>query len=128
MTPRDVARAYGAGRVAIGVVALVAPRAVGRAWLGAAGATPAAGVAIRALGIRDVVLGAMALHTLDHPEVAPRWQRTCAAVDAVDCAATAVARSALPPAGSALVMAIAAGGAATGAWLGAALSRPAPSA
>jgi hypothetical protein len=85
-------------------------------------------VALRALGVRDVVLGAMALHTLDHPEVAPRWQRTCAAVDAVDCAATLAARSALPPVGSALVAAIAAGGAATGAWLGAALSRPAPSA
>jgi hypothetical protein len=128
MSPRDVARAYGAGRVAIGAVALVAPRVVGRVWLGAAGATPAGGVAMRALGVRDLVLGAIALHTLDHPEVAPRWQRTCAAVDAVDCAATVVARGALPPVGSALVMALAGGGAATGAWLGAALSRPAPSA
>ena len=128
MSSRDVARAYAAGRVAIGVVALLAPRAVGRVWLGGPGATPAAGVAMRALGVRDLVLGAMSLHTLDHPEVAPRWQRTCAAVDAVDCAATALARPSLPPAGSALVMAMAAGGAATGAWLGSALSRPAPSA
>jgi hypothetical protein len=128
MQPRDVARAYAAGRVAIGVVALVAPRPIGRVWLGAAGATPAAGVVMRALGIRDLVLGAMALHTLDHPEVAPRWQRTCAAVDAVDFAATAAARSALPPVGSAFVMAMAGAGAATGAWLGGALSRPAPSA
>jgi hypothetical protein len=126
MQPRDVARAYAAGRVAIGVVALLAPRKIGRVWLGAPGATPAGGVAMRALGIRDLVLGGIALHTLDHPEVAPRWQRTCAAVDAVDFAATAVARDALPPAGSAFVMAMAAGGAATGAWLGAALSPPAP--
>jgi hypothetical protein len=127
MKPRDVALAYAAGRVAIGVAALIVPRAIGRVWLGAAGATPAGGVAMRALGARDLVLGAIALHTLDHPEVAPRWQSTCAAVDAVDCAATAIARRSLPPVGSALVMAMAAGGAATGAWLGAALSRPAPS-
>jgi hypothetical protein len=126
MAPRDVARAYAAGRVAIGVVALVAPRIVGRAWLGAPGGTPGGGAVIRALGVRDLVLGGIALHTVDHPEVAPRWQRTCAAVDAVDFAATAVARGALPPAGSAIVMAMAAGGAATGAWLGGALSRPAP--
>jgi hypothetical protein len=126
MEPRDVARVYAAGRVAIGAVALLAPRAVGRAWLGAAGATPAGGVAMRALGVRDLVLGGIALHTLDHPDVAPRWQRTCAAVDAVDFAATAAARSALPPVGSALVMAMAAGGAAMGAWLGGALSPPAP--
>jgi hypothetical protein len=126
MEPRDVARVYAAGRVAIGAVALLAPRAVGRAWLGAAGATPAGGVAMRALGVRDLVLGGIALHTVDHPEVAPRWQRTCAAVDAVDFAATAAARRSLPPVGSALVMAMAAGGAATGAWLGGALSRPAP--
>jgi hypothetical protein len=125
MTPRDVARAYGAGRVAIGAVALLAPRTIGRVWLGAAADTPAGGVAMRALGVRDVVLGAIALHTLDNPEVGPRWQRTCAAVDAVDCAATAAARDALPSVGSALVTAIAAAGAATGAWLGANLRPPA---
>jgi hypothetical protein len=127
MQPRDVARAYAAGRVAIGVVALLAPRLIGRVWLGAAGGTPAGGVAMRALGVRDLVLGGIALHTVDHPDVAPRWQRTCAAVDAVDFAATAATRDALPSAGSAFVMAMAAGGAATGAWLGGALSRPAPS-
>jgi hypothetical protein len=126
MQPRDVARAYAAGRVAIGMVALLAPRPAGRVWLGAPGATRAGGAVMRALGVRDVVLGAIALHTLDHPEIAPRWQRTCAAVDAVDFAATAVARDELPPVGSALVMAMAGAGAATGAWLGAALSPPAP--
>jgi hypothetical protein len=82
-------------------------------------------VALRALGAREVILGGMSLHTLDHPQVAPRWQRTCAAVDAVDFVATAVARPALPPAGSALVMAMAAGGAAVGAALGSALGREA---
>jgi hypothetical protein len=126
MQPRDVARVYGAGRVAVGAALVLAPRTLGRVWLGRPADTPAGAVAMRALGLRDAVLGAMALHTLDHPEVAPRWQRTCAAVDAVDLAATAAARSALPPVGWALVMGLAAAGAAVGGWLGGALSRPAP--
>jgi hypothetical protein len=124
--PRDAARVYGAGRVAIGAALVVAPRLLGRIWLGAPAATPAGAVAMRALGARDVVLGGIAVHTLDHPDVAPRWQRTCAAVDAVDLAATVAARRSLPSLGSALVIGIAAAGAVTGAWLGGALSRPAP--
>jgi hypothetical protein len=126
MSPRDAARAYSAGRVAVGAAMLLAPRLVGRVWLGRAGTTPGGAVALRALAAREVVLGGIALHTVDHPDVAPRWQRTCAAVDAVDLAATAAARRSLPPVGAAFVMALAAGGAATGAWLGEALSRPAP--
>jgi hypothetical protein len=126
MQPRDAARAYGAGRVALGAAMLLAPRLIGRVWLGAPADTPAGATVVRALAAREVVLGGMALHTVDHPEVAPRWQRACAALDAVDLAATAAARPSLPPVGSALVMAMAAGGAATGAWLGQALSRPAP--
>jgi hypothetical protein len=126
MQPRDAARAYGAGRVALGAAMLLAPRVFGRLWLGRPADTPSGAVALRALAAREVILGGIALHTVDHPEVGPRWQRTCAAVDAVDLAATAAARRSLPPVGSALVMAMAAGGAATGAWLGQALSRPAP--
>jgi hypothetical protein len=118
MERRDVARAYSAGRAALGVALLIAPRVFGRVWLGRPGTGPAGSVAMRALGARDLVMGAIALHTLDHPEVAPRWQRTCAVVDAVDLAATAAARRDLPRAGSALVMAIAAAGAGVGAWLG----------
>src|SRR4051794_41826902 len=128
MDPRDVARVYGAGRVAVGAALLVAPRRLGRVWLGRPADTPAGAVAMRALGLRDAVLGAMALHTVDHPEVAARWQRTCAAVDAVDLAATAAARAALPRVGSALVMAMAAGGAAGGARPGGRPRRPAPEA
>src|SRR3954463_11154771 len=126
MDPRDVARVYGAGRVAVGAALLLAPRRLARFWLGGPADTPAGAVAMRALGLRDAVLGAMGLHTVDHPEVAPRWQRTCAVVDAVDLTATAAARAAPPPVGSAPVMAMAASGAAVGSWLGSALSRPAP--
>jgi hypothetical protein len=125
MQPRDVASAYGAGRVAVGAALLLAPRPLGRIWLGRSAGTPGGAVALRALGARDLVLGAIALHTLDAPQIAPRWQYTCAAVDAVDLLATAAARPGLPRTGSALVMAIAAAGAATGAALGATLRPPA---
>jgi hypothetical protein len=125
MEARTVARLYGAGRVGLGATLLIAPRPLGLFWLGRAGGSPAGSVALRALGARDLVLGAISLHTLDHPEVAPRWQRACAAVDAVDLVATAAVRPALPPVGSALVMAMAAAGAAVGAALGSALGRDA---
>jgi hypothetical protein len=125
MDARTAARLYGAGRVALGASLLIAPRPLGRVWLGRAGGSPAGAVVLRALGARDLVLGGIAMHTIDHPEVAPRWQRTCAAVDAVDLVATAAARPALPPVGSALVMAMAAAGAAAGAALASALGRQA---
>ncbi len=66
---------------------------------------------MRCIGVRDVVLGMIALHTVDHPEVGPRWQATCAVVDLVDLAATGAAAGDLPRAG-ALGTAVVAGGAA----------------
>ncbi len=125
MTPRDVARGYGAGRAALGAALLVAPRSLGRIWLGDTGASPAGAVALRALGVRDVVMGMIAVHTAGHPEVGPRWQRACALADGVDLAATLAARrgGALPRAGSLLVAAIAVAGTATGVATGAALAR-----
>jgi hypothetical protein len=121
VTARAVARAYGAGRVALGAGLLVAPGLLGRPWLGRTASQPAGQVALRALGARDLIMGGIALHTVDHPEVGPRWQRTCAAADAVDALATLLARGSLPPVGSALVAALATAGAATGVGAGRAL-------
>jgi hypothetical protein len=125
MDARSVARLYGAGRVALGAGLLIAPRPLGRVWLGRAGGSPAGSVALRALGAREVVLGGISLHTLDRPEVAARWQGACAVVDAVDLVATAAVRPQLPRVGSALVMAMAGAGAAVGAALAHALGREA---
>ena len=88
--------------------------AAGRIVLGAALA--------RALGVRDVLLGAMVLHTVDHPEVAPRWLAATAACDAVDFAAGAAVRSELPRVRGALGMAVAGGAAVAGAGLSRALA------
>lgn len=114
MSPRTVARAIGAGRVAFGVAMLVAPRAVGRAWVGDDGDRPGASALVRALGVRDLVLGLLALHTLDHPQVGPRYQRTLAVCDAVDLLATLAVRDHLPPAAVAGTAAVAGGAVAGG--------------
>ncbi len=99
MKPSDTARTIALGRVAAGVAFIVAPKLAAR-WLGRDVVESGGGqVAVRALGIRDLILGAITLHTISHPEVAPRWVATCAAADAVDAFATIAARDKLPAKG-----------------------------
>jgi len=78
---------------------------------------------VRSIGVRDMVLGMIALHTLDHPEVGPRWQATCAIVDTVDLLATGAARNDLPAAGVAGTAAVAGGAAAAGFYFARALKQ-----
>ena len=96
MGARDLARVFAAGRIAIGAGLLLAPRLTLGMWIGRPAADGATAPVARALGVREVVLGAMALHTLDRPQVAARWLRALAACDAVDLAATVAARRSLP--------------------------------
>ncbi len=90
------AQALAVGRVAIGAALLLAPKAAGRPWIGDAAAQDSTQVVTRGLGARDMVMGLIALHTAAHPQVGPRWQRTLAGCDAVDLAATLLARRSLP--------------------------------
>ncbi|MCZ4492879.1 MAG: hypothetical protein QOH30_340 [Baekduia sp.] len=120
MDARTVARLYAVGRAGLGAALLVAPSRLGRPWIGAVADQPGGQVALRGLGIRDLLLGGIALHVADRPGVGPRTMMTCAIADAVDAGATLAARRHLPP-GAAGVVALAAGGAATGFWLRAAL-------
>jgi hypothetical protein len=111
--PRQTARAFAAGRVAFGLGLLFAPKLVASGWVGEYAERPAVQALARSIGVRDLVMGLIALHTVDHPEIGPRWQATCAAVDTVDLLATVAARSDLPAAGVAGT-ALVAGGAAVG--------------
>jgi hypothetical protein len=88
---RDAARAIAFGRIAFGLGALVAPRLATGLWVGPEAGAPGTTVLARALGARDVLLGFMALHTLDRADVAARWQRSLAACDAVDGLSTLAA-------------------------------------
>jgi hypothetical protein len=116
MSPRDLARVMAAGRITIGAGLLAAPRLSLGMWLGREAATPSIAPVGRALGVREVMLGAMALHTLDRPQVARRWLRTLAACDGVDLVATLAAGRALPPYGRALIVAMASAGTAGQLW------------
>ena len=58
------------------------------AWIGADADAQGTKVAARALGIRDLVLGAGVLATADDPRRRRSWLLAAAASDAVDCAAS----------------------------------------
>lgn len=122
MTPRDAARALAAGRIAIGAACVVAPRLTGATWIGDDARRSGTTVFARALGARDVLLGFMVLHTVDHPDVAPRWLSATAACDAVDFTAAAAVRDELPRARGTFGMALAGGAAVAGLALSRALA------
>jgi hypothetical protein len=117
VTPRDAARALAYGRIAIGAACVIAPRFAGSVWIGEDARRPGTTVFARALGARDVLLGAMILHTVDRPDVGPRWLSATAACDAVDFTAAAAVRDELPGARGAAGMALAGGAAIAGAAL-----------
>jgi hypothetical protein len=105
------ARANGYGRIALGLGLIAAPEPSAQMWLGDDSARPGVRVLARMLGIRDVVLGFLTVHTAGRPGVGPRMLATVALVDAVDAAAVAAARDRLPSAGAAGVIALGAGSA-----------------
>lgn len=118
MNPKQAARVLAGARVAAGAALVLAPGLAASRWVGdELIARPAVRALMRSIGVRDVVMGMIALHTVSHPEVGPRWQATCAAVDLVDALATAGAAGDLPSSGVIGVVAVAGGAAAAGAYL-----------
>jgi hypothetical protein len=118
-----MARVLAGGRIAFGAVLLLAPRLVAPRWVGELAERPAVLALARSIGIRDLVMGAIALHTIDHPDVGPRWQATCAVVDTTDVVATVAARGDLPAAGVLNTTLIAGGAAAAGLYCSRALKQ-----
>ncbi|MDO9408423.1 hypothetical protein [Patulibacter sp.] len=114
ITPVNVARALGLGRVAVGLAILAVPAKVGESWLGADGTTPGAQVALRGLGIRDVLVGMAQAHTASDPERGYRWARTASLGDAVDLVATLAAAKHLPRSGVLTIGVVATGAAVSG--------------
>jgi hypothetical protein len=116
VNPRQSAQVVAIGRVVLGAGLVLAPARVGSRWLGDLAGRPAVQSVMRGLGVRDLVIGMIALHTLDTPEVGPRWQRTCAVVDAVDALAALLAARDLPFGGAAGVALLGGAAAAAGFW------------
>jgi hypothetical protein len=121
VSARDAARAIAAGRIVVGAGLMCAPALAGRGWIGDDAGRPGAQVFCRALGERDLILGALTLHVADRPGIGPRTVATCAVADAVDFAATLAVRDQLPASAAAGAMAVAGGSAVAGLALAAAL-------
>jgi hypothetical protein len=115
---RRAALLMSAGRAALGLAVLTAPRAVTSRWLGEENARlPVVGDLAISLGARDLALGLAGVLALDDRRLGPRVIAACAAVDAADVVGTLIARSSLPAAGVAGTVALAGGAAAFGAVL-----------
>lgn len=85
---RTAAQILAAGRVAVGLALIAVPERVGAGWIGPEAAGAGTQAFARALGVRDVALGAGALMALRQGDPAKRWLGWGAAADAVDFGAT----------------------------------------
>ena len=119
MEARDLAVGLAGGRIAIGVVSLVAPGLVGRAMMRADGDSGGTRLVLRAVGARDLALGLGVLAALDRDAPVRRWLRASAVVDGLDAAGSLLARHRLRP----TVFPAAAGAATAGALLSGWLAR-----
>ncbi|MFN8051743.1 MAG: hypothetical protein U0Q22_09920 [Acidimicrobiales bacterium] len=91
-----IARLVAAGRVLFGIACLAVPRQILRQW--GKDAPPAMLWWIRAFGVRDAVLGAGALVTLNGDEPDTSWVMAGAIADTGDAIVAAVFREELGPA------------------------------
>jgi len=117
MERRDLAVSLARGRIAIGVVSLLAPGLVGRTITGRGGSEGGTRLFVRMVGARDLGLGLGLLVALDHGAPVRGWLEASAVVDGLDAAACLLAHhhiraSVLPGAGG-----LATAGALLSAWL-----------
>jgi len=88
MTRPKIVIAYSALRIAYALGLLAAPAKVARPWLGDDADRPAAEVALRGLGMRDLALATGALTAAATGAPTRWWLAACAAGDAADLTAT----------------------------------------
>lgn len=88
MDYRQLVRMLATGRVAVGGALTLFPGFAGSLWIGPAAKDPAVKVIIRAMGIRDLALGAGLLKALSSGEPTRSWALLGGTSDVVDAAAT----------------------------------------
>ncbi len=102
-SPRALSTVVATGRAGIGAAMLVAPARFGRPWLGAPAETGGGAVAVRALGARDLALGALTAASLagrlGSPATAATLVAAAGSCDLVDGVALLAARREIPAAG-----------------------------
>jgi hypothetical protein len=126
VTERDVARAIGVARIALGTSYVLGPRLALRVWPGVSpgggdGDAALARLLARSTGGRDIALGLGALLALSHDAPVRGWIEAGMLADAADAAAIVLAFRHLPRAKALLMLVAAAGTAAAGRRLAASL-------
>lgn len=116
-TARRLTAAWGALRIGLGTTALLVPRPASAVWVGPAPPEPGRAVLGRALGGRDIVLGAGTVADAMTGRSAVTWIVASGGADAVDAAATLASWRRLPRWGRVLVLLASAGSTATAAVL-----------
>jgi hypothetical protein len=117
MEARDLAVGVAGGRIAIGVVSLLAPGLVGRAMIGPAGNAGGTRLFLRVVGARDLGLGLGVLVALDRDAPVRGWLAASAVVDGIDAAACLLARDHIRTSVFPGAVGLAAAGALLSAWL-----------
>ena len=118
MEPRSIARIIALGRIGFGAVLVAQPERIARRWIGPEGDRPGARTLATAVGVRDLGLGGGVLVGLSGGGARP-WVAASALADLGDLVGTLRSREHLPASSVALLVALAGGSAAVGAWLSA---------
>lgn len=108
---RELATLLSGTRFALGAVLFLMPSKTAKAWSSQGAETPAAVVASRGMGARDMALGLGALLALGNDKPARGWIEAAAFSDLLDAISTAMSFKRLPR-GRAFLMGATAGGAA----------------
>jgi hypothetical protein len=117
MEVRDLAVGLAVGRIAIGVVSLLAPGVVGRAMMSPHADSGGTRFFLRVIGARDLALGIGVLAALDRNAPVHGWLRASAVVDGLDAAGSLLARHHLRPTVFPATAGAATGGALFSGWL-----------
>jgi hypothetical protein len=117
MEARDLAVRLAGGRIAIGVVSLLAPGLVGRTMTGPDGAMGGTRLFARMVGARDLGLGLGVLLALDRGAPVRGWLEASAVVDGIDAGACLLARRHLRAGVFPAAVGLASAGALLSAWL-----------
>jgi hypothetical protein len=92
----DLARFTAVGRIGIGAGLLAAPGLAARLWIGGHARETGARLFARAVGARDIAIGAGTLIALAGQAPARRWLQAGLLADAADLGATLAVRRELP--------------------------------
>lgn len=117
MQGRELAVNLARGRIAIGVVSLLAPGLVGRTITGHDGSKEGTDLFARMVGARDLGLGLGLLVALDRGAPVRTWLEASAVVDGIDVAACVLARHQIRTTVFPGVVGLAAAGALLSGWL-----------